>query len=162
MTWASWRACDRIGRMYAGRIVDIRHERLSFFYSEVKALNEYTKGLLESIPASLGRSMRNPIPLREPLVDLPNPHEGCEFALENDRKRFSKCVVKRFPLFFQDPLTSLNPYIPLAIRSWEVMQSAYRCGQEKAYARAVELLSLVGINEPEKRMKQYPHELSVV
>lgn len=42
----------------------------------------------------------------------------------------------------------------------EVIRLHTDADKKKAYARAVELLSLVGINEPEKRMKQYPHELS--
>ena len=63
-------------------------------------------------------------------------------------------------IIFQDPLTSLNPVYTIGNQIMEVIRLHTDADKKKAYARAVELLSLVGINEPEKRMKQYPHELS--
>lgn len=67
---------------------------------------------------------------------------------------------KEVSIIFQDPLTSLNPVYTIGNQIMEVIRLHTDADKKKAYARAVELLSLVGINEPEKRMKQYPHELS--
>ena len=67
---------------------------------------------------------------------------------------------KEVSIIFQDPLTSLNPVYTIGNQIMEVIRLHTDADKKKAYARAVELLSLVGINEPEKRMKQYPHEFS--
>lgn len=63
-------------------------------------------------------------------------------------------------IIFQDPMTSLNPTHTIGHQIMEAI--LLHTGRTKAQARerAVEMLRLVNINEPEKRMKQYPHELS--
>ena len=63
-------------------------------------------------------------------------------------------------IIFQDPMTSLNPVFTIGDQLKEaVVLHTDKHGRE-AGARAAELLTLVGINEPEKRLKQYPFELS--
>ena len=67
---------------------------------------------------------------------------------------------KNCSIIFQDPMTSLNPVFTIGNQMREaVVLHTERRGAE-ANARVKELLDLVGINEPEKRMKQYPFELS--
>lgn len=63
-------------------------------------------------------------------------------------------------IIFQDPMTSLNPVYTIGNQIKEVILLHTKATKSKAQDRAVELLRLVGINEPEKRLKQYPHELS--
>lgn len=63
-------------------------------------------------------------------------------------------------IIFQDPMTSLNPVYTIGNQIKEVILLHTDATREQAQKRAVELLTLVGINEPEKRLKQYPHELS--
>ena len=63
-------------------------------------------------------------------------------------------------IIFQDPMTSLNPVFTIGNQLMEAITLHTDRNKEQARARAVEMLSLVGINEPEKRLKQYPHELS--
>ena len=66
----------------------------------------------------------------------------------------------RISIIFQDPMTSLNPTYTIGKQLTEaIMLHTDKRGAE-AKARAVELLKLVGINEPEKRLKQYPFEHS--
>ena len=67
-----------------------------------------------------------------------------------------KCVS----IIFQDPMTSLNPVFSIGYQLKEAIRLHTNKTKEQVNERAVELLSLVGINEPEKRLKQYPHELS--
>ena len=67
---------------------------------------------------------------------------------------------KNCSIIFQDPMTSLNPVFTIGSQLKEaVVLHTTRRGAE-ADSRVKELLELVGINEPEKRMKQYPFELS--
>jgi oligopeptide transport system ATP-binding protein len=63
-------------------------------------------------------------------------------------------------MVFQDPMTSLNPTMTIGKQIMEGMRCHYKTPKKEAYEKAVSLLSLVGITEPEKRMKCYPHQLS--
>ncbi|MFA0816175.1 MAG: ABC transporter ATP-binding protein [Anaerofustis sp.] len=66
----------------------------------------------------------------------------------------------KISFIFQDPMTSLNPVFTIGNQLTEVILRHTDKSKEEANARALELLRLVGMNEPEKRMKQYPHEFS--
>jgi|tagenome__1003787_1003787.scaffolds.fasta_scaffold20889142_2 oligopeptide/dipeptide ABC transporter ATP-binding protein len=61
---------------------------------------------------------------------------------------------------FQEPMTSLNPVLTVGRQITEVLQVHERVSKKQGRARAVELLSLVGIPSPEKRVDNYPHQLS--
>ena len=66
----------------------------------------------------------------------------------------------RISIIFQDPMTSLNPVYTVGNQIMEVILLHTDKNKAQAKERAKELLQLVGINEPDKRLKQYPHELS--
>ena len=66
----------------------------------------------------------------------------------------------KISIIFQDPMTSLNPVYTIGNQLVEAITLHTDRNGEQAKARAVEMLQLVGINEPEKRLKQYPFELS--
>lgn len=63
-------------------------------------------------------------------------------------------------MVFQDPMTSLNPTMTVGAQIMEGMRYHYRTPRDEAWKKAVGLLNMVGIPEPEKRMKNYPHQLS--
>lgn len=67
---------------------------------------------------------------------------------------------RKIAMVFQDPLTSLNPTMTIGKQVMEPMMYHYGTSKEEAYKKAVELLSEVGITDPEARMKNYPHQLS--
>lgn len=67
---------------------------------------------------------------------------------------------KRVSIVFQDPMTSLNPTFTIGNQLREAILLHTDRNRAQANARALEMLQLVGVNEPEKRLKQYPHELS--
>ena len=81
--------------------------------------------------------------------------------LSMDKKEIRRHVNgKRIAMVFQDPMTSLNPLIPVGKQVMEGMLWHYHTPKEEAYQKALDLLKLVGITDAEKRMKNYPHQLS--
>jgi oligopeptide/dipeptide ABC transporter ATP-binding protein len=67
---------------------------------------------------------------------------------------------KDIAMVFQEPMTSLNPVLTIGRQLTETLQQHLGMTSEQADARAVELLGMVGISEPARRLKQYPHHLS--
>lgn len=74
---------------------------------------------------------------------------------EMQKFRGSKCSI-----IFQDPMTSLNPVFTVGYQLEEAIMLHTKKNRAQAKERAKELLALVGVNDPEKRLKQYPHEHS--
>ena len=66
----------------------------------------------------------------------------------------------KISIIFQDPMTSLNPTYTIGHQLMEAITLHTNRNKQQAWDRAVEMLRLVNINEPEKRMKQYPFEFS--
>ena len=67
---------------------------------------------------------------------------------------------RRISMVFQDPMTSLDPTMNIGKQIMEGMIWHYKTPKQEAYAKAVQLLKEVGIEDAEKRMKNYPHQLS--
>ena len=67
---------------------------------------------------------------------------------------------KRIAMIFQDPMTSLDPTMPIGKQIMEGMIWHYKTPKAEAYKKAVALLREVGIADAEERMKNYPHQLS--
>ncbi|MBE3589389.1 MAG: ABC transporter ATP-binding protein [Firmicutes bacterium] len=66
----------------------------------------------------------------------------------------------KMAMIFQDPMTSLNPVLTIGRQIMEVMRVHMGVGAAEARRRALEMLELVGIPSPERRLRQYPHEFS--
>ncbi len=66
----------------------------------------------------------------------------------------------KISIIFQDPMTSLNPTYTIGRQLMEAIMLHTPRNKQQAWDRAVEMLRLVNVNEPEKRMKQYPFEFS--
>ncbi len=66
----------------------------------------------------------------------------------------------RIAMIFQDPMTSLNPYLRVSRQIGEVLELHEGMSRRGANKRATELLEMVGIPDPETRIDQYPHEFS--
>ena len=153
-------------------LVDIKNERLSFFTpaGEVKALNDVSIHLKEGeVLGIVGESGSGKSVTAYSLMGL-TAHPGklmggtLQFnghEIENmSEKEMRKIRGKEVSIIFQDPMTSLNPVYTIGNQIMEVIRLHTDKDKKQAYDRAKELLELVGINEPEKRLKQYPHELS--
>ncbi len=75
-------------------------------------------------------------------------------------KEMKKIRGNRISIIFQDPMTSLNPTYTIGHQLMEAILLHTDRTKKEARERALEMLRLVNINEPEKRLRQYPHELS--
>ena len=83
-----------------------------------------------------------------------------EELVGSGEKKMRKVRGNKISIIFQDPMTSLNPTHTIGHQLTEAILLHTGRNKKQAKERAVEMLRLVNINEPEKRMKQYPHELS--
>ncbi len=77
-----------------------------------------------------------------------------------DEKVMRSVRGNRVSIIFQDPMTSLNPTYTIGHQLMEAILLHTKRNRREARARALEMLKLVNVNEPEKRLKQYPYELS--
>lgn len=75
-------------------------------------------------------------------------------------KEMCKIRGNDIAMIFQDPMTALNPTLTIQTQLMEPIMLHQNCGKKEAWERAVDVLKRVGIAAPEKRMKEYPHQLS--
>ena len=153
-------------------LVDIEHERLSFFTpaGEVKALDDVSFYVNEGeVLGVVGESGSGKSVTSYSLMGLiANPGKiiGGDLYFngyhinEMSEKEMRKIRGNEVSIIFQDPMTSLNPVYTIGNQIMEVILLHTNKNKKEAKERAKELLTLVGINEPDKRLKQYPHELS--
>lgn len=81
-------------------------------------------------------------------------------VLSLNKKELQKLRGGDVGMIFQDPMTSLNPLITIGNQIIEPLIIHEKLSKKEAFKKGVELLRLVNIPNPEKRMKQYPHEFS--
>ena len=91
--------------------------------------------------------------------------EGKVLYKGQDITKFTEKQMRDFrgkccSIIFQDPMTSLNPVFTVGSQLREAIELHTDRRGKAAEERAVEMLTLVGVNEPEKRVKQYPYQLS--
>lgn len=75
-------------------------------------------------------------------------------------REMQKLRGDRIAMIFQDPMSSLNPVLPIGEQIAEVLVEHLGMNWQQANARALELLIDVGVPSPEQRLKEYPHQLS--
>lgn len=153
-------------------LVNIKNERLSFFTpaGEVKALNDVSLHLKEGeVLGIVGESGSGKSVTAYSLMGLtayPGRLIGGSIEFNGhqidqmNEAQMRKIRGEEISLIFQDPMTSLNPVFTVGSQLIEAILLHTDKNKKEAWARAVEMLTLVGVNEPESRMKQYPHELS--
>lgn len=80
--------------------------------------------------------------------------------LKANPKQLRKIRGKRISMIFQDPMTSLNPYLKISTQLTEPLEIHDGIKSKEALHMAIDALAEVGIPEPEKRIDSYPHEFS--
>ena len=80
--------------------------------------------------------------------------------LNLSRRDLNKVRGKRISMIFQDPMTSLNPYLRVGDQLTEPLRIHEGLTGAEAARRGIQALEEVGVPEPEKRLRQYPHEFS--
>jgi len=80
--------------------------------------------------------------------------------LSLDEEEMRQVRGRDIGMVFQEPMTSLNPVLSIGRQLTETLETHFGMSREDADKRAVELLGLVGIAEPERRLAQYPHHFS--
>ena len=153
-------------------LVDVKHERLSFFTpaGEVKALNDVSFHVDSGeVLGIVGESGSGKSVTAYSLMGLtPYPGKLLEGSIEfnghaiheMNEKQMSLIRGKEIAIIFQDPMTSLNPVYTIGNQITEAIRLHKKLSKKEIKEKAIELLILVGISEPQKRLKQYPHELS--
>ena len=154
------------------KLLEIKDERLSFFTpaGEVKALNGVSFSMDEGdVLGIVGESGSGKSVTAYSIMGLnayPGKLVGGTIRFNGHQidqmteEEFRKIRGNEVSIIFQDPMTSLNPVYTIGNQIEEVILLHTDKTKKQAHDRARELLELVGINEPEKRLKQYPHELS--
>ncbi|KMJ56385.1 peptide ABC transporter ATP-binding protein [Bacillus sp. LL01] len=153
-------------------IIQVRDLRTSFFmeHSEVKAVDGVTfdvpKGKTLGIvgESGSGKSITSLSILR--LIQNPGKVVGGEILFKGEdllsktEAKMRKIRGNEISMIFQEPMTSLNPVYTVGQQIGESFQIHEGLGKKKAIERSIEMLKLVGIPSPEKRVHQYPYELS--
>ncbi len=101
------------------------------------------------------------------LVDAPGRiEEGSSIRFDGreltslSEKEMRQIRGNDIAMIFQEPMTSLNPVFPVGNQIVEALRLHRNLGRKDARARAIEMLELVGIPVPERRVDEYPHQLS--
>ncbi|MBQ2688097.1 MAG: ABC transporter ATP-binding protein [Clostridia bacterium] len=153
-------------------LLSVKNLKTSFFTpsGEVKAVNgisyEVEKGKVLGIVGESGSGKS--VSAYSVLQILANPGKivGGSIELEGEElvgikeKGMAKIRGNKISIIFQDPMTSLNPVFTIGDQLMEAIMLHTNRNRKEAKERAVEMLKLVGVNEPNKRIKQYPHEFS--
>ncbi|AVM23406.1 ABC transporter ATP-binding protein [Bacillus pumilus] len=160
-------------RMERERILEVKDLAISFktYGGEVQAIRgvnfHLNKGETLAIvgESGSGKSVTSQAIMR--LIPMPPGYfkrgeilfDGQDIVKKNE-KQMQTIRGKDISMIFQDPMTSLNPTMKVGKQITEVLFKHEQISKEAAEKRAIELLELVGIPMPEKRIKQYPHEFS--
>ncbi|HEY5157340.1 MAG TPA: ABC transporter ATP-binding protein, partial [Anaerolineales bacterium] len=100
-----------------------------------------------------------PIPPGEIVSGIVNYH-GQDLLKLSENSMQSDIRGKEIAMVFQDPMTSLNPVLTIGRQLTEPLRVHLNYQPDQARKRAVDLLELVGIPDPSKRLGDYPHQFS--
>ncbi|OYT15538.1 MAG: peptide ABC transporter ATP-binding protein [Bacteroidetes bacterium 4572_77] len=156
----------------AENILEVKNLKTSFYthVGEVQAVRGVSfhvkKGEALGIvgESGSGKSVTSMSVMR--LLQFPGKiKDGNVLFKGNDLKELSESEMRKvrgneIAMIFQDPMTSLNPVYTIGNQIIEAIMEHQEIGKEDARKQAIEMLKLVGIPSPEKRIDNYPHEFS--
>ena len=153
-------------------LLEIQDLKVSFFTpaGEVKAVNgvSYTldEGRVLGIVGESGSGKSVSVSALMQLLVYPGRVVGGSITFDGrdvlamSEEQIQTVRGKEIGMIFQDPMTSLNPVFTVGEQLVETLLRHTKMSRAEAKERSVEMLRLVGINNPEQRMRQYPHEFS--
>jgi oligopeptide transport system ATP-binding protein len=155
------------------RILEVKDLHVSFhtYAGEVKAVRgvnfHVNKGEAVAIVGESGCGKSVTAQTLMKLIPMP-PGEikkgdiifNGQSIVKKSNKEMEAIRGKEIGMIFQDPMTSLNPTLTVGNQIMEGLIKHQKMTRAAARARAIELLTMVGIPQPEKRVDQYPHEFS--
>lgn len=155
------------------QILSVENFSVSFdtYAGEVQAVRDVSFSIKAGeIVSIVGESGSGKSVMTQSLVKLlPSPpsriksghveYKGQDLVAMN-HKQLRKIKGEEIAYIFQDPMTSLNPTMKIGKQVIEGILGHTRISRSEAYKQAVDLLREAGISNAEKRMEQYPHELS--
>ena len=153
-------------------LLEIQDLKVSFFTpaGEVKAVNGVTydldEGKVLGIVGESGSGKSVSVSALMKLLAFPGRVVGGSITfngrdiLAMNEDEIQMIRGKDIGMIFQDPMTSLNPVFTVGEQLSETLRRHTNMTRAQAYERSIEMLKLVGINNPEQRIRQYPHEFS--
>lgn len=156
-----------------GNMLTVKDLRVSFFtyFGEIQAVRGVTFDLSHGEAIAIvgesgcGKSVTAQSIMRL-IPDPPGKITGGEVLFNGEnlavlpQDKMEKVRGKEISMIFQDPMTSLNPTMTVGSQITEGVRKHKKMSGAEAADHAVQMLKLVGIPFPEKRVKQYPHEFS--
>ena len=161
----SVRDLDITFKTTAGKVHAIRGVNIDLYKGETVALvGESGSGKSVTMKAAMGILAQNAI-VNSGSIQFSYHHadgspETVDLLQKNKKWIRRHINGKRIAMVFQDPMTSLDPTMQIGKQIMEGMLWHFKMPKDQAYKKAVELLEEVGITDAEKRMKNYPHQLS--
>jgi oligopeptide transport system ATP-binding protein len=141
-------------KTYAGKVQAVRDVNLTVHEGEVLAVvGESGSGKSVTMMSVMRLLAKNAI------IEGKAIFNG-EDVLSFSEKEMRKVRGRDIAMVFQDPMTGLNPTLTIGTQMRESMMYHLDMSKHDADKRAIELLHLVGVPEPERRLSQYPHEFS--
>lgn len=154
-------------------ILEVKDLKISFktFFGEVEAVRgiSFNVGKKETV-AIVGESGCGKSVTASGIMQLlPMPpafFKGGEIffngenLLKKTEKEMQAIRGNKISMVFQDPMTSLNPTMKVGKQIVEGLMKHHKMSKEAAHNKAIEMLDLVAVPQPEKRVNQYPHEFS--
>ena len=141
---------------FVGEVAAVRNVDFYLKKSEVLAIvGESGSGKSVSTQAILGLTPIPPGEIKSGKILFKRKD-----LLKFNENEMSKICGSRISMIFQDPMTSLNPTMKIGNQIREVLHQHTDISRRESRERAIELMTLVRIPEPEMRINQYPHELS--
>ncbi|MDR7856997.1 ABC transporter ATP-binding protein [Tissierella sp.] len=155
------------------KVLDVKNLAVSFktFFGEVEAVRDisFSVGRSETV-AIVGESgCGKSVTANSIMQLLPMPpafFKGGEILFKGDNllkktdKEMEAFRGNQISMVFQDPMTSLNPTMKIGKQIVEGLVKHQKLSKEDAEKKAIDMLNLVAVPQPEKRVNQYPHEFS--
>lgn len=154
-------------------LLEVRDLKVSFqtFFGEVEAVRGVSfnvqKGKTLAIvgESGCGKSV-TANSIMKLLPEPPAVYKGGEIIfdgedlLKKSQKEMNDYRGNKIAMIFQDPMTSLNPTMRIGKQIVEGLRKHYKISDADAQKKAIEMLELVSVPQPDKRIRQYPHEFS--